>query len=230
MELGKIKDVVRDIVGRDVMQTHIMDFALDTARRELEKLGNFYWMRSSKTWAVVASQQSYSITTATDNGLNLPNFKTIHALFSSTATASQWTEVLPGDVEALEGDYLVTAAGQPANYVVDNTTLILYPPAPALAYSMKLWHYEWTSNPTVNTDTDELTDRWPEALIYAGCVWGLIAVRKDETTAQYYDALLRQEVRKIISVEQSRTWNWRYPPLPGNVKAIERAPESNKSI
>src|SRR3990167_3226218 len=217
MDLGEIKDIIRDIVGRDVMPEHIMDFALDTARRELEKLGNFYWMRSSKTWSVVASQQSYSITTSTSNGLNLPNFKAIHALFSSAATASQWTEVLPGDVEVLEGDYLVTTAGQPANYAVDNTTLRLYPPAPALTYSMKLWHYEWTSNPTINSGadaSDELTNRWPEALIYAGGVWGLTAVKKDEPTAQYYESLLNREVQKIISAEQSRTWNWRYPPRP----------------
>src|SRR3990167_8054246 len=230
MNIGQIKDIIRDTVGIKILHLHVLNFGLEYARREIEKTANFYWMRSSKTFSCVVDQTTYSITTATSNGLNLPNFKDVHALFSSITGSNQWSEVLPGDVFLLEKAYTTDGPGQPRFYVVDNTTLRLYPPKPDQTYPMKLWHFEWTSNPTVNTDTDELTDRWPEALIYAGCVWGLIAVRKDETTAQYYDALLRQEVRKIISVEQSRTWNWRYPPLPGNVKAIERAPESNKSI
>src|SRR3990167_419935 len=120
MEIGKIKDMVRDVVGRDVMQGHVMDFALASARREIEKTANFYWMRSSKTWTCVVNQQNYSITTSTSSGLNLPNFKDVLVLFSSVPSSNQWREVIPSDLFRLEEQYQTNAPGQPRFFVIDN--------------------------------------------------------------------------------------------------------------
>ena len=222
--------MVRDIVGRDVMQTHVMDFALSNARREIEKTANFYWMRSSKSWNIVVEQQDYSITTSTSNGLNLPNFKDVHALFSSITGSNQWTEVLPGDIFLLEKQYQIDAPGQPRHYVVDNTTLKIYPPEPEQTFPMKLWHFEWTTNPDNNTESDELTNRWPEALVFAGCVWGFTQVRKDEAKAQFYRDLLAREIKKIQSLNLDRMLSWRTDLVPRSGAGTGRIVNANKSI
>ena len=214
MNIGQIKDIIRDTVGIKILHLHVLNFGLEYARREIEKTANFYWMRSSKTFSCVVDQTTYSITTATSNGLNLPNFKDVHALFSSITGSNQWSEVLPGDVFLLEKAYTTDGPGQPRFYVVDNTTLRLYPPKPDQTYPMKLWHFEWTSNPTVNTDTDELTDRWPEALIYAGCMWGFTQLAHDEVRAQYYRGLLKLEITKIKDYNLDRMLSWRVDLTP----------------
>ena len=214
MNLGAIKDIVRDIIGRDVLQGHVLNFALDSGRREIEKTANFYWMRSSKTWSCVVDQGDYSITTSTSNGLNLPNFKDVLALFSSIPSSNQWQEVLSGEIFLLEKAYQTDAEGQPRYYVVDNTTLKLYPPDPDQTYDMKLWHFEWTSNVDDNTESDELTNRFPEALIYAACIWGFTQVRKDEGRAQYYRDLLRMEIKKIQDLNLDRMLSWRTELIP----------------
>ena len=231
MELGKIKDIVRDIIGRDVVQSHIMTFGLDNARREIEKTANFYWMRASKTWNCVVDQQDYSITTSGSGGLNLPNFKDVLALFSQVSGSNQWTEVRPGDVFYLEQQYATTATGQPRRYVVDNTTLKVYPPEPEQTFPMKLWHFEWTSNPTANTNsTDELVSRWPEALIYAGCIWGFTQIRKDESKANLYRQLLKLEIKKIQDLNLERMLSWRTDLVPHRGAGGGFSVNANKSI
>lgn len=217
MKMGEIKDVVRDILGRDVMQGHIMDLALASGRREIEKKANFYWMRSSKTWNITAGTNLYPITVSTGVGLNLPNFKDIHALFSKQSSTTQWDEVLPGDIFQLERQYQTDAPGQPRHYVVDNVTLRLYPPEPESAFNMSMFHFEWTTNPTANSGTsgsDELTDRWPEALIYSGCIWGFVQVRKDEARAQHYRGLLELEIKKMQEYNLDRMLSWRVDLVP----------------
>lgn len=214
MQLGKVKDLVRDIVGRDVIQSHVMTLALDSGRREIEKAANFYWMRATKTWNITVGTNEYPITVSTGVGLNLPNFKDIHALFSKQSSTTQWNEVLPGDIFQLEQAYQTDAPGQPRFYVVDNVTLRLYPPEPELAFNMSMFHFEWTSNPSSNTGTDELTDRWPEALIYAGCVWAFTQVRKDEVKAQFYRGLLAREIKNIQGYNLDRMLSWRTDLVP----------------
>lgn len=230
MEIGKIKDMIRDTLGRDVMQGHVMDFALSSGRREIEKTANFYWMRSSKTWSMTVNQGDYSITTSATNGLNLPNFKDIHALFSSITGSNQWTEVLPSDVFYMEQKYQTDAPGQPRHYIVDNTTLKLYPPEPDQTYPMKMWHFEWTTNPDNDDESDELTNRFPEALFFAGCVYGFTQVRKDEAKAQYYRDLLKLEIKKIQDLNLERMLSWRTDWVPHRGAGPGRFVNANKSI
>src|SRR3990167_11355293 len=227
MNVGQIKDVIRDTIGIKILHLHILNFGLDHARREIEKTANFYWMRSSKTWDITVDQGDYSITTATNNGLNLPDWKDIHVLFSKPSSSTSWTEVLPGDLFYLERAYQTDAKGQPRHYVVDNTTLKLYPPEPDQAYNMSMWHFEWTSNPTVNTDTDELTNRWPEALIYAGCIWGFTQLAHDEVKAQYYRGLLRVEITKIKDYNLDRMLSWRTDIVPHSGAGTGRSVNAN---
>src|SRR3990167_5337848 len=217
MDLGSIKDVVDDLIGRGTLPVHIMDYGLGFGRREIEKTANFYWMRSSKTWSMVVSQNTYSITTSSSSGLNLPNFKDVLAMFSSVTGSNQWSEVLPGDVFQLEHDYPTDGPGKPRFYVIDNTTLRLYPPSPDATYPMKMWHFEWTSNPTINSGanaSDEITNRWPEALIYATAAWGFAEVKKDEAKAGYYKNPLRLEIMKIKDYNLDRMLSWRVDLTP----------------
>ncbi len=50
MNVAQVRDVVRENVGRDKASEHMLTWALDEGLREIEKTGNYYWMRAVKTW------------------------------------------------------------------------------------------------------------------------------------------------------------------------------------
>jgi len=221
MLLGEIKDVVRQQFGKIGWPTNMIDFALASARRDIEKNseGGYYWMRATKTWNAVATQQSYSITTSASNGLNLPNFKDVRAIRVKESTSTIWSDVSVGEVtlEEAETMYSTTETTMPALAIIDNTTLTLFP-IPDAAYNFKMWHYEWTTNPTSNTATaDELCTRFPEALIYGALVWGADQYNHDSQEADRWAAKLREQ-RALIhrhSLERERQDRITLYPMSG---------------
>jgi len=223
MNLGEVKDVVREHFGRIGWPTVMLDLALGSARREIEKNSNggYYWMRSTKTFNSVASQQDYSITTATANGLNLPNFKDVRALRVKESGDTVWTDVSVGEVtqEEAETMFATDEENMPLIAIVDNTTLKLFP-TPDAIYNFKLWHYEWTSNPTTNTGTtgtDELTERFPEALIYGALVWGCEQYEKSYPDADRWAAKFREQQSQLHrhSLERERQDRLTWVPMGG---------------
>ncbi len=216
MTLGDIKDVVREHFGRTGWPTYMLDAALSSARRDIEKSGNFYWMRNSTTFNTVASTQTYAITSGS---INKPNFKDLRALHVKESTDVVWTEMEVGTV-TLEEASLMFATDEtdlPLIAVVDNVTLYLFP-TPDDAYNMKLWHWDWTSNPsTGNTGSDELTSRFPEALIYGAMVWGCDQWEKNSEAADRWRALFSQELGKIHAhnLERERQDRVTFTPFTG---------------
>src|SRR5689334_11747142 len=165
MTLGEVKDIVREHFGRTNWPTYMLDVALSSARRDVEKFENFYWMRSSVTFNTVASTQSYALISGS---INKPNFKDLRALHVKQTGDTLYTGAAVGELTR-EAAFLIHPSDEenmPLAAVVDNTTLYLFP-TPDQIYNMKLYHWEWTSNPSAgNTGSDELTSRFPEALIY----------------------------------------------------------------
>ena len=64
MNLSQARDIVRENCGRDRISEHILSWAMDTGRREVEQAAKegWYWMKGKKDWSIVVSQQSYPIT------------------------------------------------------------------------------------------------------------------------------------------------------------------------
>lgn len=205
MKQYEVRDIVRENVGRDKLSLHMLNYAMETGLRRLEKAGNFYWMRGVKTWSTVVNQQAYPITVATSGGLNIPNFKDNRILLTSDQTLSNpdWDEVFgPIDMEEAGLEFADTDTGMPIIYAIDEdvatgtldnpvgTTgprILLYPTLPDKTYSMRLHYYQWTSLPTdVTLETHEVLKRWPEALIYAATAAGIEAAMKDPQLATYW--------------------------------------------
>lgn len=222
MKLFNIKDIVREHIGRLGLPSEILVLALDGGRREVEKNGNWWWARSTKSWNTTIDTASYPITTSTGVALNLPKFKDIRAIKTKVSTDKRWAPVEVGQMtlEDTEETYATDEKGTPEVAVVDNVTLILFP-IPDKAFNMKMWHWEWTSNPTLNTDTDDLIDRFPEALIYGALIWVYEIYLKDIQGATYWRALLGGspfgtggELVKIRRYNLKRDWQDRIDLVP----------------
>ena len=204
MNIGQVKDIVRDNIGRRDLPTHTLDFILGSGRREIEKSHNFYWMRASKTFNLVIDQASYSITTSASGGLNLPNFKDVRVLFEKDPSFSRWSEVLINDFNQVHPLYPTDDVGEPEAAVIDNETLYVFPPLPDKAYNMNLYHWEWTENPDGNTESDEVTERWPELLIYAATAFGLQYLTHNLEIALPWQQLMQNELVKAKRYSDDR--------------------------
>jgi hypothetical protein len=197
MTYGEIKDVVREHFGRIGWPTTMLDVALLSARRDIEKTGNFYWMRDATTFNTVASTASYAI--GSGSAINEANFKDARALHAKESSDTVWSEVSLGVVSQEEAALMFPTDEEsfPLIAVLDNATITLYP-TPDDVYNMKLWHWNWTAAPTAgNTGTDELTNRFPEALIYGALVWGSDQFEKNHPEADRWRGLVAMEIQKI---------------------------------
>lgn len=186
MTLGEVKDVVREHFGRMGVPTHMLDIALTEARKRVEKEGNFWWMRSSTTFNLAADTQTYII--GSGAAINIANFKDARALHYKRSTDVRWEPVELGtvDQEELAVMYDTDDTGAPEFAIIDNVTLNVYPPDPDQAYNMKLFHYNWTANPTLNSDTDDLFKNFGSALVFGAVEWGYAIYLKDLQGAAYW--------------------------------------------
>lgn len=223
MLFGEIKDTVREHFGRTGWPTAMLDIALGAARRDIEKNSNggYYWMRATKTFSSVVDQQNYSIPLSSSGGLFLPNFKDVRALRVKETTDNIWTDLSVGEVTQEEADVMFATDDTdiPTLAVIDNVTIKLFP-TPDDVYDFKMFHYEWTTNPTTNTGTtgtDELTARFPEALIYGALVWGAEMFEKSYPDADRWHAKFKAEMVQIHrhSIERERQDRVSLVPMSG---------------
>src|SRR3990170_4139729 len=140
MKLFEVKDIIREHFSRFNFPTRMLDLSLSQGRQQIEVQGNFWWMKSEKDFNLVVDQAEYSITTLSDgSGLNLPKFKDARALVWKKPTDTRYGIVDLGkiDKEDLDLTWDTDDEGNPEQSVIDNTTLIIYPPKPQVAYNMR---------------------------------------------------------------------------------------------
>lgn len=192
MKFFEAKDTVREHFSRTAFPTSQLILSLSEGRAAVERHANWWWMKKEKDFSLVVDQSSYSITTSTSNGLNLPKFKDARALvWKLNAAATQWDPVEIGTMSKPDADlaYATDGEGSPDLAIVDDTDLFIYPPKPQETYVMRLYHYEWTDNP-VNTSDDDLLKYFPMALVYASMAWGYEMCLKSPEGALYWKFLL----------------------------------------
>lgn len=206
MKIFEIKDRVRAHIGTYDLPNWQLDQYVDGGRREVEKLVNGHWMRKRKNFVTVASQQTHGITAAGVSDLNLPNFKDARILFVKPTDGTRWAEVdLDMDFEEAEQLYETDEKGEPEVGVIDDETLYFFP-IPDKVYDCRLFHYEFTSNPTQTGTEDALIKRFPEALIYASDMFGAREFLKDFAKAAAWEEQLRGEINKIDLYNKARAW------------------------
>ena len=188
MNLWEAKDIVRSHFGGTAFPTIQLDHALTQGRRMIEGHANFWWMQGEKDFSLTIGQDSYPLYTGV---ILLPNFKDARALSWRESAGVSYEPVAFGDYTKEELDVLYDTddEGPPEAAVIDNDTLYVYPPNPDAAYSMRLYRYSWTDNPT-QTDDDDLLNFFPMALVYAALAWGYELELKDMQGAQYWKQLL----------------------------------------
>ena len=192
MKFFEAKDIVREHFSRLKFTTPMLIHSLTEGRHQLETHANFWWMKKEKDFSLVVDQASYSITTSTNDGLNLPKFKDARGLiWKEDASATRYDPVAVGKQEKQDLDVLYGTddQGPPEAVAIDDTTLHIYPPKPQSTYVMRLYHYEWTDNPA-NPDDDDLLKYFGMALVYASLAWGFEMVLKDLQGAAYWKILL----------------------------------------
>ena len=213
MTLGEVKDVVREHFGRMGLPTAILDISLAEGRRLIEREANFWWMRATTEFNLVANTQDYII--GSGLAVNIVNFKDARAINFKKSTDTRWQPITLGtmDQEELDVMFGTTDAGPPVVAIVDNVTLKIYPPKPDLAYNMKLYHYNWTLNPTDNTASDDITRNYGMAMIYSAIIWGYEIELKDMQGAVYWRELLGGkpfgrggEIAKLKRQNLKRDW------------------------
>lgn len=195
-------------------------------RREIEKTGNYWWMKAIKNWNTIVDQQEYLITGSASGGLNIPNWKDERIMLTQDSTLSNpgWDEVYgPKDVEDIELIYATADQGQPEVYTVDGNnddtaSLKVYPPKPNKTYNMRFYYYQWTSNPATATGTDALLTRFPESLIYMATSVAMVELTKDPMMGAYWKQLFNNpqdgELRKIKRYNMARDWDSRIELYP----------------
>ena len=190
MLLYELKDFIREHFGRVGIPTNLLDLALSEGRKLIEQEGNFWWMRDSTDFNAIVNQQDYTIQSGGD--IDISNFKDARALIQKLPTETRYEPVELGNIDQDELDVMYDDddAGEPEVAVIDNTTLKLYPPLPDYAYDLRLYHYNWTDNPTLNTDTDDLLKNYGMAVAYGGLIWGFEIELKDIQGAAYWRTLL----------------------------------------
>ena len=243
MNVAQVRDVVRENVGRDKASSHLLEWSLDQGLREIEKTGNYYWMRAVKTWSAIVDQQPYSITTSTSGGLNIPKYKDTRILLVSDQTLSNpdWDEVFgPIDIEDIGLQFADTDEGMPVAWALDEATstgtledpataatspsILLYPPKPDKTYSLRLHYFQWTSLPSATTSSaHEVLLRWPEALIYLATEALLTSITKDPQFAtvwrQRFVNKQDGELQKIVRYNRTRALDSRieFRPFTGGL-------------
>ena len=124
--------------------------------------------------------------------LPVPGFKDVRFCMVKPANDVEWSPCDTGGVtkEEAELHYAINETGMPELIIIDNFNLLTFPPFPDQNYVIKMLYFKWTSNPIGNLFTDELCNRFPEALIYSSLANAYELELKDMQGAQYWKNLL----------------------------------------
>jgi hypothetical protein len=167
--------------------------------------------------------------------VSIPGFKDVRGAAVKKPTDSDWNFVEVGGIAKEEADnhWSINDPGMPELLLFDNFDMLVYPPFPDQIYTIHLFYYRWTANPTSNLSSDELCSRFPEALEYAALAWAYDLELKDQQGAGYWRTLLSGkpneignggEIAKIRrhNMQRMRQDNMNMTPLTGQYQRQRR--------
>jgi len=234
--IGEVMDIVRSHLSKTDFPTELLKQAMAGGRREVEKLVDTWWMKETYTKATVPTQQVYSLTTLTNNGWGMTRFKDIRAMFYKESTDTSWDPILVGQEnrETLELQYDTDEDGDPESAIIEGDKAIIFP-IPDKAFDLRIFIYQWTSNPTGNNESDDLTDQFPEALIYGSLIWAYEIKLKSAEGAAYWRTQLEGplmrggsrrggEISKIkaLNLKRGMQNKWDFTPHTGPGRGLRK--------
>ncbi len=199
--LGQFKDLLQETLGNVELSLEMTNFLLDSGRREVEKRVNGYWMTQTTDFLLTAGLSEYLITSGT---INRANFKEVFFLAFREQGNSKWIPLPHRAYEVLNSKYNSSEAGPLKEAAIDNITMFFFP-QPDKPYQVRMHAFEWQDNPTDNVGTsDELMDRYPEAMLYAATAVGTQLLTKNSSLAKPWFDLLGTQIPAIQAYSDSR--------------------------
>jgi hypothetical protein len=149
-------------------------------------------MRDRKDFTLTIGTGEYSITSSSGTGLNLPNFKDAIAFTWTTPSGVTFEPADIGTMTREEAEIIYSSGddGNPELIIIEDETLRIYPEDPDKLYDCRFYHWNYTTNPQLNTASDVLTKRFPMTLAYASIAYGYEMILKDFNAAGYFRQLL----------------------------------------
>lgn len=200
--VSELQDMLRSKLGIPDLDPFQLTTFLRWGRHELEVRGNYYYGIDKVDSALVAGTQTYSITSSTAPGLGKTNFKEYHSLFIREVAGQTW---IPVPVGAWEGsvDAAHTTQDKPQYAVIHDSMLYVFP-VPDAAYPIRLIHFNWTTNPTDITSTDELFTNWEMALFSASMMASKRFLEQSASAGDAWEVLMKDEINKLRDFTNAR--------------------------
>jgi len=208
MTISEAMDITRSLCGKPDVDPLLLRFAMDEGRREIERLGNYYWMAQKIALNLFEDVQEYSITTASGNGFDLSDFKIHRYAFMKAESASddsdvEWYKLPIGSHSDAMDVAQSDDEGRPEAASIENTTFFCYP-TPDQVYDLQFFYFGWTTNASDITDTDELFTRWPMMIIAAALSVLVPLVTKNKEDAAFWLKMRDDEIEKAKDFTNKR--------------------------
>jgi hypothetical protein len=194
--VSEIQDMVRRKIGVPNLDPEDLKMIMAWGRSELESRGNYYYGVALKDTALTASTQSYSLTSSTGAGFGLTNYKEHRSLFIREVSGANWLPLPIGGWDSALPDHSHTVSNKPQAAVIENDT-IYFLPTPDAAYPIRLYHFNWTTNPESLSGTDELFTRWSQAIYYACMFTGKNFTNNSQNAGAQYEELMMTQVERL---------------------------------
>ena len=199
--IGQFKDLLQETLGNVELSLEMTNFLLDSGRREIEKRINGYWMTVTTDFLLTAGLSEYPITSGT---IGRSAFKDIWFLAFREQGISKWDPLPHRGYEVLNSKYSSSEKGPLKEAAVDNITMFFFP-TPDKPYQVRMHAFEWQTNPTDNVGTsDELMDRFPEAMLFGATAVGTQLLTKNSQLAKPWIDLLSAQIPVIAAYSNSR--------------------------
>ena len=175
----------------------------------------------------------YNITAAASTGyggFSITGWKDFRKIYWKETADKRWKELDYGGAKLEDADrvYNIDDTGSPELAVLDvrdgDEKLFIFP-TPDDAFDLKLYTFDWTSNPASNLLEDELLKRFPEALYTGAIKWAYLVVLKDPSGAAPWLQQWTDEIKKIRSHAFRREWRDTMRLIPRSGSGIITRPQ-----
>lgn len=171
---------------------------------------NFTWLKREVTASTVDQQRRYALPNNSNGGDYFRSEITLD-LIDANSYRKELVRRLKRDIEH-DPDYRdTTAKGTPKCYCVDDWDIWLYPlpdhtQNSNTAWTMNFEYYCYMDDLSGDTDTNQITNRWPEVLEY-GATELCFRYGKDPEQAAYWEAKKIDKFLEMIKVDQQHEFS-----------------------
>lgn len=186
-----LKSRVREYVDRTDIDTKIENWINDT-RRDISTKYNFHYLYTEATVSTVAGSSYYPYPSdyldklaifCGGRKLSKVPAHFFEELVSTTSTGDIWS-----------------ASGDPIYYIERGSEFQLYP-TPDAVYTLDLRYYAQPADFTASGDYDDMSNLYPDAIIYGACERAAIYLEDDQGEAKFHKRYI-DKIQELIANEK----------------------------